>query len=91
MHQSLRGAEIFRDFEVGGAQVTGKAELRGMVEAWIADDPDARDRAELCKGCLTGPTRPLAGRVTHMRRRSRSCGTGLRGGWSSGRPGCGGW
>jgi len=27
--------------------VTGEAELRGAVEAWIADDPDAGDRAEL--------------------------------------------
>ena len=28
-------------------QVTGKAELRRAAEAWIADDPDAGDRAEL--------------------------------------------
>jgi phosphomannomutase len=28
-------------------QVTTEAELRGVVEAWIADDPDARDQAEL--------------------------------------------
>jgi phosphomannomutase len=28
-------------------QVTSEAELRGAVEAWIADDPDAGDRAEL--------------------------------------------
>jgi phosphomannomutase len=27
--------------------VTGEAELRGAVEAWIADDPDPGDRAEL--------------------------------------------
>jgi len=27
--------------------VTGEAELRGAVEAWIADDPDSGDRAEL--------------------------------------------
>jgi phosphomannomutase len=27
--------------------VTGEAELRGAVEAWIADDPDELDRAEL--------------------------------------------
>ncbi len=27
--------------------VTTEAELRGAVEAWIADDPDPRDRAEL--------------------------------------------
>jgi phosphomannomutase len=29
------------------AQVTDEAEFRGVVEAWIADDPDAGDRAEL--------------------------------------------
>src|SRR5580700_11011841 len=28
-------------------QVTTEAELRGAVEVWIADDPDAGDRAEL--------------------------------------------
>src|SRR5580658_4706145 len=28
-------------------QVTTEAELRGVVEGWIADDPDAGDRAEL--------------------------------------------
>jgi phosphomannomutase len=28
-------------------EVTTEAELRGAVEAWIADDPDAGDRAEL--------------------------------------------
>src|SRR5579872_5741018 len=28
-------------------QVTTEAELRGVVEAWIADDPDARDQTEL--------------------------------------------
>src|SRR5579859_495191 len=28
-------------------QVTTEAELRGAVEAWIADDTDARDQAEL--------------------------------------------
>src|ERR1700751_1902924 len=28
-------------------QVTTEAELRGAVEAWIADDPDERDQAEL--------------------------------------------
>ena len=27
--------------------MTGEADFRGVVEAWIADDPDARDRAEL--------------------------------------------
>ena len=27
--------------------MTGEAELRGAVEAWIADDPDSGDRAEL--------------------------------------------
>jgi phosphomannomutase len=27
--------------------VTGDAELRGAVEAWVADDPDPGDRAEL--------------------------------------------
>jgi phosphomannomutase len=31
----------------GVIQVETEAELRGVVEAWIADDPDARDRAEL--------------------------------------------
>ncbi len=29
------------------AEVTGEAELRAAVEAWIADDPDEGDRAEL--------------------------------------------
>ena len=28
-------------------QVTTEVELRDMVEAWIVDDPDAADRAEL--------------------------------------------
>ena len=27
--------------------MTGEAELRAAVEAWIADDPDPGDRAEL--------------------------------------------
>jgi phosphomannomutase len=32
---------------MGVARVVTEAELRGVVEAWIADDPDAGDRAEL--------------------------------------------
>ena len=31
----------------GPVRVTAEAELRGAAEAWIADDPDAGDRAEL--------------------------------------------
>src|SRR3984957_12471823 len=30
-----------------GVEVMSEGELRGAVEGWIADDPDARDRAEL--------------------------------------------
>ena len=70
--------------------VTSEGELRGAVEGWIADDPDAGDRAEL-RGLLE---RAFGGRVTRrvarIPGRWRSCGTGSRGGWSSGRPGCGG-
>jgi phosphomannomutase len=39
--------------------VTSEAALRAAVEAWIADDPDARDRAEL--QALVGRAYPAAG------------------------------
>src|SRR5579862_2655726 len=37
----------FLGWVTGEIHVTIEAELRGVVEAWIADDPDAGDRAEL--------------------------------------------
>ncbi len=49
--------------------MTAEAELRGAVEAWIADDPDAGDRAELqalldrafaCREPARSPGRMLA-------------------------------
>ena len=77
-------------------QVASEAEFRAAVEGWIADDPDARDRAEL-QALLDW----LGSAGLGLRRRSsaagsepgrwRNCGTGSRGGWSSGRPGCAAW
>ena len=84
--------------------VAGEAEFRGAVEAWIADDPDAGDRAELRAlldraygsaetgpGVASGVQATTGKRMAAMRPRSRNCGTGSRGGSSSGRPGCGVW
>ena len=46
--QDLLGGEVRGERQVGCVvDVTSEGELRRAVEGWIADDPDARDRAEL--------------------------------------------
>src|SRR5581483_4543729 len=46
----------------------GEVELRGAVEAWIADDPDEGDRAEL-QGLLDEAGGGAAGAVAELRDR----------------------
>jgi phosphomannomutase len=59
MHRIYRETRIFQDLLVhmlrASVYVTTDAELRAVVEAWIADDPDAGDRAEL-RALLDGAT-----------------------------------
>ena len=73
--------------------MTAGAELRAAVEAWIADDPDAGDRAEL--QALLDRAFPGAGggRMLAMRMLGRwaNCGTGSRTGCISGRLACAAW
>ena len=81
-------------------QVASEAEFRAGVEGWIADDPDARDRAELqalldlayaSTSAGSGAAGSGAAGSGAAGGDSRNCTTGSRGGSSSGRPGCGGW
>ena len=83
--------------------MTAEAELRAAVEAWIADDPDLGDRAELqalldrafaADGARAGAEAGAGAEAEAGARPGRqwlSCGIGSRIGCTSGRRGYAAW